>query len=95
MGGDVGVLGTVAQGDDGQDGFVFGDIEEGAEGIGIAHAHDKGVEAHGAGLQDEVGVAEAVVIGAPEVSCSIYGVAPEEAESTSASRMIGSFFMRY
>ena len=43
-----------------------------------AHAHDQGVEAHGARLQDQVGVAEAVVIGTPEIAGGIGRSAPEE-----------------
>ena len=79
MNGDAGLLGTVTQGDDGHDGLEGGDVEEGAEVIGLSHSHDKGVEAHGAGLEHEVSVAETVVIGTPEVSGGVYRRAAEEA----------------
>ena len=78
MDGDAGLFGAVAEGDDSEDSLGGGDGEEGAEVIGLAHAHDEGVEAHGAGFEDEVGVAESVVVGAPEVSGGVDGGAAEE-----------------
>ena len=35
-----GILGTVAERDDCKDGLVLRNVEQGAEGVGIAHAHD-------------------------------------------------------
>ena len=79
MGGDVGLLCPVAQGYDRQDGLVFRDVEYLPEFIGITHTHNEGVEPHCTGLEDKVGVAEAVVVCTPEVSGGIYRLAAEKA----------------
>ncbi len=62
------IFGAVAEGDDGGDGFFARDLEEGAEAIGITHAHDQRIEAHGAGGQDQIAVAQAVVVRTPEIT---------------------------
>ena len=77
--GTLGLAGTIAEGDDGHHGLVVGDAEEGAQGIGIAHAHDEGVEAHGAGGKHEEGVAHAIVVGSPAVADLVGGLAVEVA----------------
>ena len=75
----IGFGSAIAQGDDCHDGFAVGDVEQGAEGVGIAHTHDEGVKAHGTGNEYEVGIADAVVVGSPAFANLVSGLALEEA----------------
>ena len=74
-----GILGTIAQGDDGQDRLVLGNVEQFTQFSGIAHTHDERVKAHGARLQDQIGIAQAVVVSAPQVPGLIDGRTAEKA----------------
>ena len=69
----------VAQRDDCHNRLVFRDIEECTEIVGITHSHDERVEAHGASLQNQVAIAQAIVVGTPSVAHFIRLVTLEEA----------------
>ena len=69
----------VAKCDDRHNRLVLWDVEECAKGIGVAHTHDECVEAHGASLQNQVAVTQAIVVGSPSVANLIGLVALEEA----------------
>lgn len=68
--------GAIAKGNHRHHRFLVGDAEDAAERLGIPHAHDERVKAHGAGLQDKMRIAEAVVVGSPAVSHFVGGFAP-------------------
>ena len=69
----------VAQGYDCHDRLTFGDVEERAESVGVAHSHDERVEAHGTGLQNQIAVAQAIVVGTPSIAHFIRLVSLEKA----------------
>ena len=71
--------GAITQGDDGHHGLVVGDAEEGAQGIGIAHAHDERVEVHGACRKHEEGIAQTIVVRSPAIANLVGGLAVEVA----------------
>ena len=73
---------TIAKGDDSHDSLVLWNLEEGTEGIGITHTHDEGIEAHGTGYQDEVAIAQAIVVCSPAVADFV-------GSSTSSERIAG------
>ena len=77
--GSVRLSSAIAEGYDGHDGFGVGDAEEGAQGVRIAHAHDEGVESHGAGGKNKEGIAHAVVVRSPAFANLVGGLAVEKA----------------
>ena len=54
-------------------------MEDTAEGIRVAHAHDEGVETHGAGGKHKEGIADAVVVASPAIAYLVGRLAMEVA----------------
>ena len=76
----------IAQRDDRHYRLVLRNLEELTECIGIAHSHDECIETHGTCLQNQVAVAQAIVIGTPSVTDFIRLVTLEEARLASLER---------
>ena len=54
--------------------------------VSVAHTHDERVETHGTGFQNQVAVAQAVVVGTPSIAYLVGLIALEEARLVSLER---------
>ena len=77
---------SVAQRDDRHNCLVFWNVEEFAQFVSVTHSHDERIEAHSASLQNQVAVAQTIVVGAPSVAYLIRLVTLKEARLTPLKR---------